>query len=99
MRRAFSDLRYCPFCGLERLERDNWRQEHPRAGRGGRPKARDVNRSLPPDWICTSCGMGFKVGPSPRWEAAMTLFQEQRKLRVNFKDCCERQRDGGDGNW
>lgn len=66
----FSELRFCPSCGCETLDRDTYRTEsnHPR-------------KDGYPEFICRICGLGFRVVPSLRWEQAVRMFAEHRRMR------------------
>ena len=68
--------RFCPWCGVEALQRDFWRKEHQI------PEAHI-------EYICTACGCGFNLSMSNRANYAVRLLREHSKLRngcVNTDD-------------
>lgn len=68
--RKFSQLRFCPSCGCEAIERDDYRVENNHARQHGYP-----------EFICRMCGLGFRVVPSLRWEMAVKMFADHRRMR------------------
>ena len=69
-RGSYSGLRFCPQCGVEALVFDRYREA----------------KNCPfPEYICTICGFGFRIGPSKRVEFANALHREHRKQRANVK--------------
>ena len=71
--RRFSQIKFCPNCGVDNIQRDRYRVEI----RAGEIRAKDFY----PEFVCNVCGFGFSVRPSFRWEHANRLFSEERKLR------------------
>jgi len=64
----FARLAYCPACGVASLSLDTYRKSlHKEKGYT--------------EYVCTTCGFGFHIGPSLRWEHAITLFAEHRRMR------------------
>jgi len=76
-KRLFTSARFCPWCGTETLERDEYQREHGRVSRDGRP----AYEFGIPEYVCRICGAGFKLGPSMRHAHAVALFAEHRKMR------------------
>jgi rubredoxin len=63
----YSGLRFCPRCGLERLEFDRYRER----------------KSIPAaEYVCGGCGFGFRIQKSARVEDADLLFKRSRQVRV-----------------
>jgi hypothetical protein len=64
--------RFCPFCGLERLQ----------------PDRVEGFRQAFSEFICDSCSAGFRILDSRRVQMAARLFKQHRALRVatNGKD-------------
>ena len=60
--------RFCPWCGVEALVRDRWRDEH------------QIQESHI-EWVCGTCGMGFNLSMSARANYAVRLLREHAKLR------------------
>lgn len=67
----FASVRFCPKCGVESLQRDDYRREGHR-----------VNKSAAIEFICLTCGLGFYIAPSKRHQDAQHLFREHREMRV-----------------
>lgn len=92
MRKHFVALiRFCPRCGSDRLERDWHHQSPPQSG--GPEKQGERNRRQCADgseWICHTCGFGFKITKSSRWNLAEVLIGNDRRLRnaVKFSREC-----------
>jgi len=61
----FAAARFCPFCGVESLDRDTY-------GETLTPR-RNKN-----EFACRSCGMGFMLTPSLRYQAASGLAKSHR---------------------
>lgn len=76
-KRAFNNAVFCPFCGTETLDRDDYRREHGKCSANGRSSYEYES----PEYICRLCGIGFKLSASLRHEHARTLFAEHRKMR------------------
>jgi hypothetical protein len=74
--RRFAECTFCPNCGVDNIERDNYRKDN-------EPKK---NFSGKPEFICLACGFGFLLSPSLRHEHANRMFKEMRSGRyVNDK--------------
>lgn len=67
-RGPYRECRFCPKCGVESLERDRYEE------------AKNCPHA---EYICRTCGLGFRIGPSKRVAAADDLFREHRKMRHN----------------
>ena len=76
-RRQFTAATFCPWCGTESIERDTYRKDHGKKGKGGRSGFEFGNA----EFTCRICGAGFRLSPSLRHEHAKSLFAEHRKLR------------------
>lgn len=63
----YSRLRFCPKCGVESIEFDRYKEHK------NHPHA---------EYICRTCGLGFRIGRSYRVEAADLLFKRHRQLRT-----------------
>lgn len=63
----YSNLRFCPKCGVEAIEFDRYR-EHKSCSHA--------------EYICKSCGLGFRISRSSRVETADALFKQHRKVRT-----------------
>ena len=89
MRHHFHEnVRFCPKCGIEALERDWHKQAEPRKDGGGETGVRQVTNGT--EWICKLCGFGFKIGKSTRYHLAEDLMKRDRSLRnaVAFNTKC-----------
>lgn len=64
----FRDAKWCPFCGVESLERD----------KSGETKRKP---SFKNEFHCTSCGKGIMIGPSTRYLQATALARGHRQMR------------------
>jgi predicted RNA-binding Zn-ribbon protein involved in translation (DUF1610 family) len=64
----YSKCRFCPKCGVESLQVDRYRE--------GRRTGCNVA-----EYICGTCGFGFRITNSARVAAADLLFSQHRKLR------------------
>lgn len=66
--RVKNEIRFCPRCGVESVQRDRYGEER-----------------TPPkfycEWLCLSCGFGFKIDRSTRVAVAMQTAKEARKSR------------------
>lgn len=74
--------RFCPWCGLDRIERDNY----------ANPDHSKV------EFVCLSCGACFRLMEGSRRLAAARIFAQERKFRQNasadeqrFRDLCKRK--------
>ena len=63
---AYARVSFCPLCGVEALEKDRYREAK------NCPKA---------EYICKSCGFGFRICESARVQLANQLFANERKYR------------------
>lgn len=70
------NVRFCPKCGVDSLERDYHRQALPKLGGGGEKGTSQTDGT---EWICLTCGLGFKIKKSTRWHLAEELFRSERK--------------------
>lgn len=67
--RKFGDAAsWCPFCGVRSLLRDRY----------GESLERPTFKS---EYQCSTCGMGFHLSPSVRWQHATRLAKDHRALR------------------
>jgi hypothetical protein len=73
--RNYSGIEFCPNCGCKSIERDTYRKDT--TGKGV---------DLPPEFLCSACGFGFKVSPSFRHQQAQLIFKRHRQLRMGTKD-------------
>lgn len=64
----FAAARFCPFCGVEALDRDRYAEtlQEPR---------------YKTEFVCTACGRGFQIGPSIRHIHAAQLTKDHRAMR------------------
>lgn len=69
----FSEIKFCPKCGCENIQRDLYRIEI----KVGEIRQKDFY----PEFVCNICGLGFLFKPSLRWEHAKQLFAAERRLR------------------
>lgn len=76
-RHLYTEARFCPLCGCESLERDQYRKEHGKVSRDGR-QSYDFQS---PEFLCNACGFGFRLTPSLRHEHALVLFKQHREMR------------------
>jgi rubredoxin len=77
----YRKLRFCPRCGVEGLERDNY----------------NVSENFPhAEYLCRICGFGFRIGTSKRVALAETMFAETRRQRVGkfYQDVPEELQKG-----
>jgi hypothetical protein len=79
MRAFHENVRFCPKCGVESLDRDFSHQAAPRLGGGGEPGRKQVKAGT--EWCCRTCGFGFCIKKSIRWETSEELHARERKLR------------------
>jgi hypothetical protein len=89
MKLAFHDnVRFCPHCGCENLERDFFRQAPPQENGGGPKGVKQISGGT--EWTCKLCGFGFKIGKSSRYTLAETLIRRESSLRgaVKFDEQC-----------
>lgn len=64
----YKDVRFCPKCGVESLDRDRYMED----------------KNVPhAEYVCRTCGLGFRIGPSKRVGTAENLFREHRRMRHN----------------
>lgn len=75
MPKHFASARFCPWCGTESLKRDDYHLTHP----SNRQKPNPT--SVPPEYVCLTCSVGFRLSASRRHEAANDLFAEHRRMR------------------
>jgi rubredoxin len=67
-RGPYREVRFCPRCGVESLDKDRYLE----------------GKNCPhAEYVCRTCGLGFRIGPSRRVAAADDLFREHRKRRHN----------------
>ena len=64
----YSGLRFCPKCGVGSLEFDRYRE----------PKNFPIA-----EYICMTCGFGFRISQSKRVQDADVMFKRDRQLRTN----------------
>jgi len=89
MRLSFHEnIRFCPHCGVESLDRDFYRQAEPQPGGGGAKGVKQIRSGT--EYICRTCGFGFRIGKSARWHTVEELHQRERRLRnqVTFDTPC-----------
>jgi hypothetical protein len=67
-RGPYREVRFCPLCGVESLDKDRYLEEK------NCPHA---------EYVCRTCGLGFRIGPSRRVATADDLLREHRKRRNN----------------
>lgn len=86
--RFHDNVRFCPHCGCEMLERDFYRQAPPQENGGGPVGMKQINGGT--EWICKLCGFGFKIGKSSRYELAEQTIRKESTLRgaVRFDEQC-----------
>lgn len=73
-RQKVKNARFCPWCGVESLFRDDYEREvHNHA----------ANNPQGVDWICLACGVGFRLTNSFRANLALRLLRDERKRRVS----------------
>lgn len=86
--RFHENVRFCPKCGVEALERDYHRQSEPQPGGGGEKGRAQTDGGT--EWVCKLCGFGFKIGKSTRYHLAEELIKRDRALRnaVKFNTKC-----------
>lgn len=65
---AYARAAFCPLCGVESLEKDRFRESK------NCPKA---------EYICRSCGFGFRICESARVQLANTMFAKERQYRTH----------------
>ena len=63
-----NEIRFCPKCGVESVERDRYGEER-------------TPPKFACEWICLACGLGFRVERSTRAAVAMQMSKEMRKSR------------------
>lgn len=63
----YAKCRFCPKCGLERIEFDRYRAD---------------SNYCKAEFVCNSCGFGFRLSESARVQAAAQLFAQERKVRT-----------------
>jgi ribosomal protein L37E len=89
MKLAFHhNIKFCPHCGVEALERDWYKQAPPAPGGGGEKGVKQVANGM--EFICRLCGFGFRIGKSARWHTVEDLHKQERRLRnsVTFDTQC-----------
>ena len=64
----FGKASFCPFCGVNTLERDRYAEKPPM------PRYKN-------EFLCQTCGKGFALTPSLRWQEAGRLHKEHRQVR------------------
>lgn len=64
----FSKATFCPFCGVEGLERDRFGET------SDKPRFKN-------EFLCTVCGKGIVIGPSTRYMQATALARGHRQMR------------------
>lgn len=67
---TIKSVRFCPWCGVSNLSRDD-----------GFNPARQNKRPGCPSFICNACLRGFTVGHSPRAQFAAHMIGEDRRQR------------------
>ena len=72
---VFGFIRFCPNCGVESIREDDY-------GMSKKPKQKGPSGQKA--WICDTCGIGFRIIPSPRHCLANAMFKEHRV--GNFMD-------------
>lgn len=73
--KRFAAARFCPWCGSESIRRDDYHLSHP-------TKRQQKNPTCPPpEFVCSSCGTGFRLSASRRHSDANDLFAMHRKMR------------------
>jgi len=81
-KRRFTEARFCPLCGCETLDRDDYRREHGKKS----PAGRSGFEFQSPEFLCRICGFGFRLSPSLRHEHATSLFRAHREMRPPVKN-------------
>jgi hypothetical protein len=86
--RFHENVRFCPHCGVDAIERDFYRQASPQPGGGGEKGVRQIPDGT--EWICRICGFGFRITKSARHGTAENLLSRDRSLRnsVTFDTEC-----------
>lgn len=73
----FSNIRFCPKCGVDSIERDVYRNEHV-----GEMNSDGMTRADGrPEYLCKLCGFAFAIGESLRGRHAALYHKELRQLR------------------
>ena len=75
------NIRFCPYCGVQSLERDWYKQAPPAPGGGGGKGVKQVASGM--EFICRTCGFGFRIGKSARWQLVEELHRRERRQRNN----------------
>lgn len=92
MRFRFSDnIRFCPKCGVETLERDYLRQSPPKPGAPPEEQGEKGRKAVGDgsEWLCRVCGFGFRITKSARHCMVLDLISAERKLRSTVKFTAE----------
>ena len=63
-----NEIRFCPRCGVQSIERDRYGEQ------------RDPPK-FHCEWLCLACGLGFRVDRSTRANVAMGMAKSMRKSR------------------
>jgi rubredoxin len=78
--RFFENVRFCPKCGVDALDRDYYHQAEPRPGGGGETGRKQIGSGT--EWVCRICGFSFRIDKSVRWQQADELQRRDRQQRV-----------------
>ena len=68
-----AQARFCPWCGVESLERDQYKRDRHSHGVG--------NGGCHPEFTCRTCGSGFELRNSNRADQAVALLRAESRLR------------------
>lgn len=78
--RFFENVRFCPRCGVDALDRDFYHQAAPRPSGGGEKGKNQIGSGT--EWVCGICGFSFRIDKSVRWHQADELQRRDRQLRL-----------------
>jgi hypothetical protein len=83
-----ANIKFCPHCGVESLDRDWYKQAEPAPGGGGEKGKKQIASGV--EFICRTCGFGFRIGKSARWHTVEDLHKKARQERnsVTFDTKC-----------
>jgi len=70
----YSKCQFCPKCGVKSLEFDRYQESSKKGIRNA-------------EFICLTCGFGFRIEASARVQAANTLFRRHRAMRDGKFEC------------